>query len=586
MLPTSTKYKEAKKKRYIKSTIEGAIQLPSGVVFAIEDDIIAKESLNFSNRCTSSGEFSLGACFVGEMNIELYIDTNRYSINGARIGLTQLFELEDGDVERIDLGLYNVSEVQRTRRSVLLKCYDDMLKFDTAVEFGGTSRAYEMYSYICTACGVVLGSTREYIEALPNSDKLFYLDSEKVKTYREALSYIARLQCAFCTIGRDGKLYIKSLADAPIVDTIEEARRISSTIYDYETYFSGIRARFLANQNFYPYEQRVSATGIMIDLGDVPILTGIEEVKHDALNQILQQLKDIRYNPCDVTMVGDASLEVGDYVRIEDANGTTEDIKALITSISWGFHNAMSITSDGKDASLENIRTDAERDIQNLQTASDIDVFSTINFTNIDRVLGEAEYKRIADIAFAPRKAGSVLFNGVVKLTMSEVGKVSVKYALNGIEYDFIHVCQMPRGEHTITLFAPIMPRENVTNRFEVFISSTEDCTIEVADFRGSIYGAGISDVSWDGNIDVSDIFSFVVRNQRPLAFVDGDAELALGVSDKTTASDVFAFSNIGKLAIDFEDSVIITIREPVFNRVTEDGDRRVTEDGDIRITD
>lgn len=581
MLNVSTFYNEAKRARRIKSTLVGVLTLANGTKINLTENIILKDSLSFTNRCTEIGEFSIGSCFVGEMTVELLLDSHRYSLKDARIRISQMFLLPTGIYEEIPLGFYRVDEVTRTKRTVYLRCYDDMLKFDKLVDYSGNGFAYDLYAYICKKCDVVLGNTKEEIEALPNSEKLLYLSSDNVKTYREALSYIARLQVAFCTIGRDGKLYIKSLEDMPAVDTIEADRRVSSTIYDYETYFVRVRARFIANTNFYPYEAGEGYEGITVDLGDIPILYGLDEVKHDAMSQIWDKVKNIRYNPCAVSMVGDASLEVGDYVIIEDANGSEDDIKALITSITWVNHGQMEVSSDGKDANLENIQTQTERDISNMQTAIGGESFSMIAFTNINRVEASSDYSILGNVTFVPRKEGLIVFNGVAKITAEEVCKVRIKYAINGVEMDFIHVCQVPRGEHTLTLFLPLPTVEGQSNTLYVYISSTENVIIESSEFKGSVYGAGLVSAEWDGTIEVSDRFSLKSHKNNSIAYIDDDVSASFIVPNTSSFEDVFSLKSKSKLKLGYSEEMRMTLTEPEFLLVTNDDDYIVTNDDD-----
>ena len=78
-------------------------------------------------------------------------------------------EIELGAVYAAEMGIFEVSEANRSVHVLELKAYDRMLRFDRAFNgFETIGTAYGMMALCSTACGVELAQTQAEIETLPN----------------------------------------------------------------------------------------------------------------------------------------------------------------------------------------------------------------------------------------------------------------------------------------------------------------------------------------------------------------------------------------------------------------------------------
>lgn len=582
MINVSNEYKEAINRSLIKSAVSGVLTTSDKRSYNITERNIVAGTLKINNQCVNS-EFSFGSVYVGQCKIELYLDAVRYSLDGAKIELWQDFELAEGRTERIPLGIYFVNEASRTRKTVALKCYDGMTFFDKLLEYSANGNAYEFYKFACDRCGVELGSSVADISSLPNANLNLYLDTEHLTTYRDLLSQVSRIQGAFCTMGRDGKLYVKSLGNKASVRTIPESKRVKSTIYDYQSFYNGITARFIANENYYPYTERSSATGILIDLGDIPIVRGLESTKKQVIHEIVEVSKDIRYTPCKMNIVPDASLEVGDYIVIENANNSGENVKSLITEISWENHGKMSIVSKGKNGLLENIKTQQEKDISQAEAKS-TDVFSALTMINVRRIESDATYQELGRVNFISKGDGNIIFNGVVKLISADVGSVDILYNFNGIEQDFIHSYIIPKGIHTITLFIPLLPMGGVANQLRVYIRTFGTvCTVYEGDFRGAVYGSGLNTMDWDGIISCDDAMPLFALGTYKARVMDDSVNLRIIDVDKSTIMEMLRKPKIESYKVEeHTEDMSITFEINSYNRHMENGEERMLEGTNI----
>lgn len=77
----------------------------------------------------------------------------------------------DGIYETIPMGVFEVSEANRTVKCLELKAYDYMLRFEK--DFNGfetVGKAYDFIHLCCEACHVEFSLTQEEVEAMPNGN--------------------------------------------------------------------------------------------------------------------------------------------------------------------------------------------------------------------------------------------------------------------------------------------------------------------------------------------------------------------------------------------------------------------------------
>ncbi len=82
---------------------------------------------------------------------------DRYILEDAEVELSYHLRLADGTYEAVPMGIFEVSEANRTVHVLELKAYDRMLRFDRAFNgFEIIGTAYGMMALCSTACGVEL----------------------------------------------------------------------------------------------------------------------------------------------------------------------------------------------------------------------------------------------------------------------------------------------------------------------------------------------------------------------------------------------------------------------------------------------
>ena len=151
-------------------------------------------------------ELKLGS--VSSKYIEFKIYKNQVPENISQVKVDYGI-LINGEYEIIPIGIFNVDEwTDNDDNTLTIKCIDNMSKFE--FNYDGSSLTYPttllvILKDICNKAGVELGST-----SFLNSDTKISVYDNTV-TAREYLSYISECASGFAFIGRDGKLYIRTI---------------------------------------------------------------------------------------------------------------------------------------------------------------------------------------------------------------------------------------------------------------------------------------------------------------------------------------------------------------------------------------
>ena len=149
----------------------GKITTMAGVEYPFTQEDIVKGSGYITAQCCGNSEIELGAVYAAEMGISLFLDIDRYTLEGAKIELTYHLRLADGTYEAVPMGIFEVSEANRTAHLLELKAYDYMLRFDR--DFNGfetIGTAYGMMA-LCSTPQAVLHSLRGGAGAEPGGDR-------------------------------------------------------------------------------------------------------------------------------------------------------------------------------------------------------------------------------------------------------------------------------------------------------------------------------------------------------------------------------------------------------------------------------
>ena len=139
MYPVSNAFLQAVQENTRKYYWTGKITIKNGVVYEFGAEDIVKGSGYISSQCCGSTEIELGTVYAAEMGITLLTDIDRYTLEDALVELFYHLRLSDGTYETVPMGMFEVTEANRTVKCLEIKAYDYMLRFDIPT-FGNTLR--------------------------------------------------------------------------------------------------------------------------------------------------------------------------------------------------------------------------------------------------------------------------------------------------------------------------------------------------------------------------------------------------------------------------------------------------------------
>lgn len=184
-----------------------------------------KGSGYISGQCCGSTEIEIGTVYAAEMRITLFSEIDRYTLEDAKIELFYHMRLGNGSFEEVPMGIFEVSEANRTLHCLEIKAYDYMLRFERSFNgFETVGNAYAFLVLCCKACNVEFAHTQAEIEAMPNGEELLSVYTENdIETYRDVLYYVGQVLGGFFCINRTGKLELRKIQECACDDGFRQA---------------------------------------------------------------------------------------------------------------------------------------------------------------------------------------------------------------------------------------------------------------------------------------------------------------------------------------------------------------------------
>ena len=600
MYNVSENFKSAIKSQNRKSTIYGVLTTSNGTEYLLSDGNIIKDSLYITNQIVNNSKLCFGAVYAGECGLVINSTIDRYSLFGATITLNFLLELEDGTEESLPLGVFTVDTPERIGSKIKLTAVDNMSKFDISVNEDVNGTWYELVSYIANKCGVELSQTQEELEALHvnATNQNYTIQQDKIGTYRDALSYLCMVICANATIDNVGKLKIVQYATSAC-DSNNEATRLNNCKFsDYTSRYAGVKARFIANENYAPYEASNSdIKGLTLDLGDIPIVGGTVDSKHDTIEAMMQTLTQIAYVPATLYISSNPAYELGDMITCENVNNTKYSVQTYVMAYKYSYRKKETINCYGDNPLLQNVKSKNDKQYSSVESQLSTKDMVIKNATNAKDITIGQVLKKIATLNYSvnidcrPICIFTVPFSidvdGYVEFSLYN-GLVAMENATYKGYYDkgehfatFMYLDDIKKGErHTLRVLvkcyaditsairvqdARIRTLESkinalIDNSVETIVDATVDTTdptvtIKALGVKAIAYTQGINgNVEWDGTLEFKDLFNAdipLISNMSVITFGDS---VATGTQIPAPASITELF---GEIALNGAMSVI-----------------------------
>ncbi len=539
----------------------GKITTKAGVVHEFSEKDIVKGSGYISSQCCGSTEMELGTVYSSEMGITLLSEIDRYTLEDALI--EPFYHLLVGEgYETVPMGIYEISEANRSIRCLEIKAYDYMLRFEKDFNVTDTiGNAYEIVSMCCKACKVELVHSQAEMEALPNGTTVLSIYSENdIETYRDVLYYIGQVLGGFFCINREGKLELRKYGNEPVMN-ISNKQRFSSSFSDFITRYTAVSSTNMKTQTAEYYALETD-DGLTMNLGVNPFLQfGTDDTRKELCEQILAGISVIKYVPFDSDTIGNPALDIGDVLRFSGGHADEEQI-TCITYSQCRIGAKHTLRCVGKNPRLAQAKSKNDKNISGLLNQVDAGKIGIHTFSNASAyTLGDTD-TRIISIEFATTEENHAQFFGQVVIEVTAVANERTANALGTISIpmtetdaetgeiidnplsvevelpvtwsedgkavcyvtfehnDVINTLHCPAetwnsGKHILSLYYPIesvIP--NITNTFNVYLRMENGTgSVGVGDCIASISGQAMAAAAaWDGKIEIEEtIGRFVI---------------------------------------------------------------------------
>lgn len=392
----------------------GTIVTKAGASYEFGAKEIVKGSGYITRQCCGSTEIELGTVYAAEMGITLLSDIDRYTLEDAQVTLVFHLVLEDGSVEDVPMGIFEVSEANRLAKCLELKAYDFMLLFDRSFNgFETVGTAYDFIALCCKMCKVEFANKRADIDAMPNGSVTLSVYTENdIETCRDVLFYVAQVLGGFFVINREGKLELKKYGKDSVMK-VEQRHRFSSSFSDFITRYTAVSSTNKRTQ-IAEYYALDPDNGLTMNLGVNPLLQfGLEETREMLCRNILTDLSVIQYVPFDSDTIGNPALDLGDVLTFAGGQADEGQI-TCITSIQQKIGGRQSLKCVGKNPRLAQAKSKNDKNISRLLNQIEDNVktgkIGIHTFTNASAYTIEQMRVKLISIQFASSEENHMQF--------------------------------------------------------------------------------------------------------------------------------------------------------------------------------
>ena len=431
MYPVSESFLQAVQENTRNYHWTGRITTKGGAVYPFVYEDIVKGSGYITAQCCGSAEIELGTVYAAELGITLFSQIDRYTLEGAEIRLSYHLRLADGSFEEVPMGIFEVSEANRTAHCLELKAYDYMLRFEKSFNgFETVGNAYAFLDLCCKACAVELAHTQAEIEVMPNGTELLSIYPENdIETYRDVLYFVGQVLGGFFCISREGKLELRKYGRSPVME-VKSRHRFTSSFSDFITRYTAVSSTNLRTQTAEYYALEPD-DGLTMNLAVNPLLQfGLEETRETLCRNILNDLAVVSYVPFDSSTIGNPALDLGDVLTFTGGQADGSQV-ACITSFNCKIGGKHTLKCVGKNPRLAQAKSKNDKNISGLLNQIEAGKIGIHTFTNASAYTVAETNVRIISIEFAAKEETHVQFFGQVLVDVS-AGQVSRSASAKG----------------------------------------------------------------------------------------------------------------------------------------------------------
>ena len=426
------------------NTVTGTITFSDDTYIDITDEILSEDPVSISRQCVDNDQLMFGGVFTDTLTLSVITDADRYKFFGAKIVLNYEIEIAKTvgtsviyEMESVPLGVFYVADANKPSDEVNLTAYDSMTLLDKEIgdlQISGTP--WVVFQQVSLACDYPLAFTENDLTSFPNYNQPIGCSSDNgIKTYRDVVKVVCQMLGCFACDDRTGRLKLKAFSNTPDLvlgnNSTYDYPWYEYTPADYECSYIGVAITGMQG-TYHKITDNPDAFGLVLKMEDAPAWDyGVAETQETKTNAIYELLYDdtlgepvFTYTPGTLDMPSDATYECGDMLQI-NTQYSNEPYYLLITSITWNFHNGMTVASVGINPFLEgSTPKDAEstRMINQGIAKNKLQFIKVTN--NAEKEIGHNESEAIISIVFTPTAQTSALFVATIVVDVSGVADI------------------------------------------------------------------------------------------------------------------------------------------------------------------
>lgn len=296
------------------------VTLANGTVLPLgEDDF----SIDNNSLVDSAGAntIPLGVALSRNVQLEIMNDDEHlsdYDFFGAKIRLYLTFELSS-TIEKIEYGIFTVTQPETYGSVVTIVGYDDMYKADktysTTLTFPATAKSVLIDS--CDTCGILIGNSN----FLHNDFQIPTMPSSEY-THRQIIGFIAMIACGNARIDRTGRLQIMTYDfdyDSEDIHKLVDYNKLTSDTNDVQV--TGVRMTRKVtttdddgNTSDTEKTVQVGKDGYVLSVEN-PLVTGHEET---LISWIYEKFGNVTFRAFTMDYISYPIAEFMDKIKVTD----------------------------------------------------------------------------------------------------------------------------------------------------------------------------------------------------------------------------------------------------------------------------
>lgn len=471
-----------------------------------------------SHALFSNDEFCLGSVTAKTIEMRIHKNSLPDSYNS-------FFVLTGVDKSIVPIGYFLLDSIDKNDDdTVTIKAIDHMVKFE--FNYDGSDLTYpatmiEVLQDICLKAGVAVGST-----SFLNSDKQIAVYDNTVSA-REYLSYIAEQAGGFAIIGRDKKLYIRTIGQ----DTSEVNIELFQD-YTWGEQFKVSRVAYEDGIQDFKFGDETNNT-VWINSDNMYI------VDSEQVENIFNQLEDFECYSFEGSTIIDPSLDIGDVIVVDNKRvifqGDMEYVGKFKASISSKIQvkqkEETSRTVISEKAKIRRVQSEINQlDGKITQLVQETGEFDE-KFTKVEQDI-ESVNQKVSNVADFTRISQG---NNEVKLNETIDGRGYVlNLTIKGSTDDFVYLPPyngltpsdnlVPLGGH-FTLVSDKQNRSRMSNEAEITRVDLEEPLRNLGDVCDE-FKIIKGKASVTRRIGVNDDLSLYILENEVVEEIEGELEL------------------------------------------------------------